>query len=125
MNADSTQFAYLTTVGRRTGLPRTIEIWFAEDGATMYMLAGGGRRADWVRNLLADPRVHVRVGGSREARAGVAGGVAGRARLVEDPAEEARARRLVDGKYYGGETLTEWGRTALVVAVDREAPHDR
>jgi deazaflavin-dependent oxidoreductase (nitroreductase family) len=114
------EFAYLTTVGRRTGLPRTVEMWFAEDGVTVYMLAGGGRRANWVRNLLADPHVLVRAGGPREWRADVPGTVTGRARLVEDPAEEARARRLVDGKYYGGQELTRWGRTALVVAIDRD-----
>lgn len=60
-----------------------------------------------MRNVLAEARVHVRVGGAREPRHGVAGAIAGRARLVEDPAEEARARRLVDGKYYGGQQLTE------------------
>ena len=120
MEGDRTEFAYLTTVGRRTGLPRTVEMWFAEEGATVYMLAGGGRRADWVRNLLADPHVRVRVGGPREWRADVPGTVTGRARLVEDPVEEAHARLLVDGRYYGGQELTRWGRTALVVAIDRD-----
>ena len=31
-------FCYLTTTGRVTGLPREIEIWFALQGATLYML---------------------------------------------------------------------------------------
>jgi deazaflavin-dependent oxidoreductase (nitroreductase family) len=113
-------FAYLTTTGRRSGAPRTVELWFAGDGLTLYMLAGGGRRADWVRNLLADPRVWIRVGGPREWRRDVEGTLPATARLVDDPFEEALARRLVDGKYYGGLELTRWGRTALVVAVDLE-----
>jgi hypothetical protein len=33
-------FCYLTTVGRVTGRPHTIEIWFAREGSTLYMLSG-------------------------------------------------------------------------------------
>ena len=44
----------------------------------------------------------------------------GRARIVGDGDEDARARRLLLEKYspgYGGD-LSEWGETALPVAVD-------
>lgn len=33
-------FCYLTTRGRVSGQPHEIEIWFAADGETLYMLAG-------------------------------------------------------------------------------------
>ena len=112
-------FAYLTTTGRRSGRPRTVELWFAEHGRTLYFLAGAGMRAHWVANLVADPAVRVRIGGPRQWRPEVSGTVDGVGRLVCDPDEEALARRLVDGKYYGGAELTPWGATALVVAVDR------
>ena len=104
-------FCYLTTTGRRTGRPHTIEIWFALDGNTLYMLAGGGEGADWVKNLRRAPDVTVRLGDLT---------FAGRARVVAAGAEDALARRLVVEKYqpgYGGD-LSEWGRTSLVVAVD-------
>ena len=52
---DSPAFCYLTTRGRRTGRPHTIEIWFVAVGATAYLMAGGRDRSDWVRNLMADP----------------------------------------------------------------------
>ena len=39
-------FCYLTTTGRVTGRPHEIEIWFALDGATLYMLSGGRGRSD-------------------------------------------------------------------------------
>src|SRR5438132_181546 len=38
MNAD-TPFLYLTTTGRKTGLPREIEIWFVEADGRLYILA--------------------------------------------------------------------------------------
>jgi deazaflavin-dependent oxidoreductase (nitroreductase family) len=106
------QFCYLTTRGRRTGLRREIEIWFGLDGRTLYMLSGGRDRSDWVRNILADPKVTVRIGDSE---------FAGKGRAVEaDTAEDALARRLLLEKYsrsYSGD-LTEWGRTALPVAIE-------
>jgi deazaflavin-dependent oxidoreductase (nitroreductase family) len=105
-------FCYLTTVGRRTGLERTIEIWFALEEDVLYMLSGGGDRSDWVRNLQRNPRVSVRLGTSTRP---------GNARIVDDSDEEAHARRLLAGKYQGwreGKRLSGWARTSLPVAVD-------
>ena len=104
-------FCYLTTTGRVTGRPHRIEIWFGLDGATAYLLAGGGNASDWVRNLCRNPSVTLELGG----RAFPA-----RARVVDDHDEAARARRLVFEKYhprYGG-SLERWRETALPVAVD-------
>ena len=107
----SEQFCYVTTKGRRTGNPHEIEIWFGLDGRTLYMLSGGRERSDWVRNIVADRAVSVRIGSSE---------FSGEARLVEaGSAEDALARRLLLEKYspgYAGD-LADWGRTALPVAV--------
>ncbi len=114
---DAAQVCYLTTTGRVSGRPHTIEIWFALYGGTLYFLAGDGRRADWVRNLTRFPDVKVRVGRRT---------VGGRGRVVSDPAEEERARRLVYEKYvstYSGD-LTEWRAQATPVAVDLRAEGD-
>ena len=104
-------YCYLTTTGRVSGRPRTIEIWFALDGPTLYMLSGGGDRSDWVRNLLREPRVRARV---RDQESG------GNARLVEDGVEDELARRLLFDKYSAGYSgdLGRWRREALPVAVD-------
>jgi deazaflavin-dependent oxidoreductase (nitroreductase family) len=56
------QVLYLTTVGRTSGLSRQIEIWFVASGGRLYLLAEHFRRAHWVRNIEADPRVRVRLG---------------------------------------------------------------
>lgn len=104
-----------------SGRPHTIEIWFARRGATLYLLSGGGGRADWVRNLRQEPRVTVRIG-RRDRRA-----LAARGRVLEPGSPEDReARRLVYDKYragYGGD-LTRWRDTALPVAVDLDDPQD-
>ncbi len=105
-------FCYLTTVGRMTGQPHEIEIWFALEGRTLYMLSGGRDRSDWVKNLLHKPEVAVRIADER---------FEGHARIVEDAEEEDLARRLLVGKYERTPgSLDNWRRTALPVAVDFE-----
>ncbi len=61
MNAD-TPFLYLTTTGRKSGIPREIEIWFVEANGRFYILAEHGYKAHWVQNIVADGRVRVRIG---------------------------------------------------------------
>ncbi len=104
-------FCYLTTTGRVTGRPHRIEIWFGLDGATAYLLAGGGNSADWVRNLIRTPAVTLELGG-RELPA--------TARVVVNHEEQGRARSLLFEKYrsrYSG-SLERWRETALPVAID-------
>jgi deazaflavin-dependent oxidoreductase (nitroreductase family) len=106
-------FAYLTTTGRRTGKAHTIEIWFGLHDGRVYLLSGGGDRADWVRNLRKTPSVRIRVG-TRTA--------SGTARILRaGTKEDERARELLDGKYQGwraGKRLSSWARNALPVAID-------
>jgi deazaflavin-dependent oxidoreductase (nitroreductase family) len=103
-------FCYLTTVGRVTGRPHEIEIWFALEGYTLYMLSGGRDRSDWVKNLRHNPEVTVRIGGER---------FDGQARVVEGIEEDDLARRLLVEKYEREPgSLANWRRTALPVAVD-------
>lgn len=46
----------ITTTGRRTGLPRRIEIFFYRAWGATYLCSGAdGGATDWYANLLADP----------------------------------------------------------------------
>lgn len=112
----SLDYCYVTTTGRTSGRPHTIEIWFALAGDRVYLLSGGGDASDWVQNLRIHPTIGLRIGG-RDMLA--------QAHVVEDPDEDELARRLVMEKYqpgYAGD-LEEWRRTALPVRIDLpEAP---
>ncbi len=112
----SLDYCYVTTTGRTSGRPHTIEIWFALAGDRVYLLSGGGDASDWVQNLRVHPTIGLRIGG-RDMLA--------QAHVVEDPDEDELARRLVMEKYqpgYAGD-LEEWRRTALPVRIDLpEAP---
>lgn len=57
------KYLYLTTTGRTTGQPREIEIWFVEAEGRFYILAELFHKAQWVKNILRNPRVGVRIEG--------------------------------------------------------------
>jgi len=105
-------YCYLTTMGRKSGNPHEIEIWFGIQGNSLYLLSGGGDDSDWVRNLRANPNVTVRI--AKHTFTGIA-------RIVSEEKEELMARHMLAGKYQSwkeGQSLSEWGRTALVVEVE-------
>jgi deazaflavin-dependent oxidoreductase (nitroreductase family) len=108
-------YCYLTTTGRVTGRPHEIEIWFALHDDTLFVLSGGGERSDWVRNLIRDPHVSVRIGDDvRETTA----------RVVTDDDERELAGTLLVEKYrprYSGD-LTTWRQRSLPVAIAWDEP---
>jgi deazaflavin-dependent oxidoreductase (nitroreductase family) len=56
--------ALLETTGRRSGLPRRTPVTNGHERATdtFWLVAEHGRKAAYVRNIEADPRVRVRIG---------------------------------------------------------------
>ena len=103
--AGDSPYLYLTTTGRRTGAPREIEIWFTHHAGTYYVIAELGERAQWVQNVMREPRVTVRVDGKHfDARARVVS-------AETEPDLAATIRKLSEAKY-------GWG-DGLVVALER------
>ena len=103
-------FCYLTTTGRISGLRREVEMWFAVDELTVYLLSGARERSHWVRNLQREPRVSVRIA-SHEFH--------GTAAVVDARSDaDGLARSLLVEKYRTpANDLSHWGRTALPVAI--------
>ena len=107
-------YCYLTTTGRVTGNPHEIEIWFGLKETTLYLLSGNMDRSDWVKNLLKDPSVTVRIADQTFKAT---------ARLVTDKQEEMSARNMVADKYNERKvngSLSNYARSALVVGIDFE-----
>ncbi len=59
------QYLYLTTIGRKSGLPREIEIWFTTRKGLYYLIAEHRERTQWVKNIRHNPRIAFRVGKQR------------------------------------------------------------
>jgi deazaflavin-dependent oxidoreductase (nitroreductase family) len=105
-------YCYLTTKGHKSGNPHEIEIWFGVHENSIYLLSGGGDKSHWVRNLMADPNVNVRI--AKHTFIGIA-------RVVKEEKEELMARHLLTGKYQAwkeGQEMSDWGKTASVVGIE-------
>jgi deazaflavin-dependent oxidoreductase (nitroreductase family) len=81
-------WALLETTGRKTGEPRRTPVGNGLDCDTFWLVAEHGRRANYVKNIMANPRVRVRVNG--RWRAGVA-------TLLPDDDPGGRQRKLRPG----------------------------
>ncbi|MBN1313508.1 MAG: nitroreductase family deazaflavin-dependent oxidoreductase [Anaerolineae bacterium] len=55
----------LTTTGRKSGLPRVTPLQYEDVDGVICVGAARGLKADWVRNILANPEVTVQVGARR------------------------------------------------------------
>jgi deazaflavin-dependent oxidoreductase (nitroreductase family) len=78
-------FALLETTGRRSGRARHTPVGNGLDGDTFWLVAAHGTQADYVRNLQAEARVRVKVGGAWRA---------GTAVVLPDDDPVARSRTL-------------------------------
>lgn len=100
----------LTTIGRTSGEPREITIWFAAIEDRVFLLAGGREAAHWVRNVRANPAVRVRFANRT---------FAGLGRVVDGTDLDPVAREAIAAKY-GTKWLSKWLRESLPVAIDLE-----
>jgi len=111
----------LTVVGRRSGQPRTVTMWFALDpGTARIFLTGSGEPPQWVRNVRANEAaggaVTVQIGSTR---------LRGRARTVGDLAEAEAIRLRFVRRYLGARLARALGRgyvDSAAVVVDRLEP---
>lgn len=106
------EHCYVTTTGRKTGRPHTIEIWFALDGDRVHLMSGNGDRSDWVRNIREHPTVGLRLGEHD---------FIAHARIIDPSTEEDAVARSTLFQKYSPRTdddLTTWQREALVISID-------
>jgi deazaflavin-dependent oxidoreductase (nitroreductase family) len=93
------QVLHLTTTGRRTGLPREIEIWFVVCGERFYLFAETREAAGWVKNIRRNPRVTVMIAGRQ---------IGATARVLDRDADRQlrdRVAAIADRKYGWGDGL--------------------
>jgi deazaflavin-dependent oxidoreductase (nitroreductase family) len=86
----------LTTTGRRTRLPRRIELVFHAIDGRVYISGMPGRPRSWLANIRANPRVTFHL------KSAVKADLPATARELTDPAER---RRIME------QVARNWGRT--------------
>ncbi|MGA2409487.1 MAG: nitroreductase family deazaflavin-dependent oxidoreductase [Candidatus Binataceae bacterium] len=93
------QVLHLTTIGRTTGQPREIEIWFIVCRDRFYLFAETREAAGWVKNIRRNPTVSVLLGGhTLNATARVLD-------FVEDGELWHEVRAIAERKYDWGDGL--------------------
>ena len=80
----------LTTVGRKSGKPRRVTIWFACNGGKIY-LAGSRKVPHWSKNIGKNPGVELEIGGVR---------FKGKGRVLAGAKHTAFVRELMFRKYF-------------------------
>jgi deazaflavin-dependent oxidoreductase (nitroreductase family) len=88
--AAQTKEVELTTFGRTSGTPSRRIIWITALDGKLYIRSGLGLTRDWPKNLLANGRAILHIGGQD---------VSVRARHVTDPAEARAMHAPVKQKY--------------------------
>ncbi|NTU54637.1 MAG: nitroreductase family deazaflavin-dependent oxidoreductase, partial [Anaerolineales bacterium] len=51
----------LTTIGRRSGLPRVTPLQYEQVDGDYYIASARGPEADWFKNIRANPKVRVQI----------------------------------------------------------------
>jgi deazaflavin-dependent oxidoreductase (nitroreductase family) len=81
----------LTTVGRKSGQPRTADIWFVVEGDHLFVQAGKKARTGWLVNIKHRPDVELEIRGTK---------FHGRAAVVAGPSDRQRILALFRQKYW-------------------------
>jgi len=109
-------YALLETTGRRSGKPRTTPVGNGLVGDTFWIVTEHGRRAGYVRNLMAEPRVRLKL------RRGLSvGWRTGTARVLEDDDPRERQRMLArrhPGRRLNAFVVRALGTEQLTVRID-------
>src|SRR5208337_2649776 len=93
------QVLHLTTIGRVSGLPREVEIWFIVCREKFYLFCEHGEAAGWVKNIRRNPSVSVRIGGHQ---------IGATARVLDHHADRDlwdEVQTVADRKYGWGDGL--------------------
>ena len=116
----SAKFIHLTSTGRKTGKPHTVELWFAVNDGKVY-LSHEGEETDWMRNIKKNAQVTFEISGKN---------FTGKARYLNGPEDEAWiAKVALYEKYYGRaskEAIEDWFSLSKLLLIDavRLAPEN-
>lgn len=87
------EFFYLTTIGRKSGQPHEIEIWYVAHNGCYYLVSEHREHSHWVQNIQQTPAVRFWVNGQTYS---------GMGRPIDPQAEPelaASVSALMDAKY--------------------------
>jgi deazaflavin-dependent oxidoreductase (nitroreductase family) len=113
MKLRSQKFIHLTTKGRKTGRPHSVELWFAASDGKVF-LSHEGKETDWMKNIKQKGEVSFEIGGEK---------FTGKAHYIEEHTEEAwHCKVALYEKYYGKatkEVIEDWFSLSKLIAIEK------
>jgi deazaflavin-dependent oxidoreductase (nitroreductase family) len=104
------KYIYLTTIGRKTGNPHTVELWFSIAKEKIY-LSHEGKHTDWMKNISKNNRVEFRIRNIR---------FKGRAQIFRDGEAFEIGKHALYIKYYGKaseDIIDDWFSESAVIEI--------
>lgn len=104
------KYVYLTTIGRKTGNPHTVELWFSIVKEKIY-LSHEGKYTDWMKNINKDNVVEFRIGDTP---------FKGRARIIKNGEVFEIGKKTLYFKYYGKaseDIIDDWFSESAVIEI--------
>ena len=104
------KYIYLTTIGRRTGRPHTVELWFAVAQGNLY-LSHEGKYTDWMKNILNNNRLTFTIKSLNGE---------GAARIVGGGDAFETGKSALYRKYYGAarkDIIDDWFSESTVIEI--------
>jgi len=104
------KYIYLTTKGRKTGNPHTVELWFAVAGNKIY-LSHEGTYTDYMKNILENNRVEFKIGKTQ---------FEGNARIVRGGEAFELGKHALYLKYHGKadeDTINDWFSESTIIEI--------
>ncbi len=108
----------ITTTGRRSGLPRRIEIYLHNLDGQLWLTGKPGFPRDWIANLKADPRLTLHL------KRGITADVAATGTVIDRPEEKAPVILRARVESWGADPeqaradIDRWARTSPLVRVE-------
>lgn len=112
ISLSSEQYCYLTIIGRKTGKPQEIEVWFCIYNNSIYLMSGSDKNSDWIKKLLEDSNATIRIGENFFQV---------KANLSISRSEDQNIRRVMAEKYtqYKSDgSQNEWVMTSMIIRFD-------
>lgn len=111
MKVRSQKFIHLTTKGRKTGRPHSVELWFAASDGKVF-LSHEGKETDWMKNIKQNGEVSFEIGGEN---------FTGKGHYIEEPDEAWLCKVALYEKYYGKATkeiIDDWFSLSTLIAIE-------
>jgi deazaflavin-dependent oxidoreductase (nitroreductase family) len=111
MKVRSQKLIHLTTRGRKTGRPHSVELWFAASDGEVF-LSHEGEETDWMKNIKQNGEVSFEIGGEN---------FAGKSHYIDEGSDEVwRCKVALYEKYYGKaakEIIDDWFSLSTLIAI--------